>query len=161
MLRIAALLLFITGPAVPGLAQTDSSAPPDTLALEPFRYGQSRFYSDILSESVELQLVAPLRVDTLASGDPMLGIRGLVVDETLTPSGRLFYETYFLRWEPPPGGEAVTIEIGERPLPGNGTAVVITADGEIVVQARLPRRSEEVEDLAAQAVSFVRGRIGG
>lgn len=157
MPRSVALLVCLL--AAPAAAQNTGPALADSVVMEPFVYGRSRTYSAILSETVELQLIAPAFVDTLASGDPSLGITGLVVDETLTPSGRLFYETFFLVWTPPPGAESVTIEIGERPLPGNGTAIVATAAGEVVLQARLPRRADEVEDLARQAVAFVQNRL--
>lgn len=159
------LLLFALGLVAAVTPRAQESVPDsvraDSLRAEPLPYGLGRTYGEIVTETIAIQLASPLRFDLYASGDPTLGIRGLVVDETLTPSGRLFYEAFFLLWTPPPGAEAATLEISERPLPGNGTAIVITADAEVIVQTRLPRRAEEVEDLAGQAVQYIRTRLGG
>ena len=143
-LRLLALVLV----AAPAVAQEG-----------PFRYGRSTTYADILAETAGLR-PAP-RADTLRPADPFVGVQGLVVDETATPSGRLFYEAFFLLWTPPPGAERTTVTLGEQPLPGNGTAVVARADGEVLLQTRLPRRPEEVEDLARAAVQYVRQRLAG
>jgi hypothetical protein len=127
---------------------------------EPARYGYARTYADILAETARLR-PAPSAPDSLGPAGPFVGISGLVVDETATPAGRLFYETFFLLWAPPRGAERTTVTLGERPLPGNGTAVVARADGEVLFQTRLPRRPDEVEDLARSAVRFVRQRLAG
>ncbi len=141
--------------------------PPDSLrgdgagSRAAFSYGRSITYPDILAENALLQLASRAEGDTLAAVDPFLGIQGLVVDETATPPGRLFYETFFLLWSPPAGAERTTITLGEQPLPGNGTAILVRADGELLLQTRLPRRPDEVEDLARQAVQFIRQRLVG
>jgi hypothetical protein len=138
----------------------------DTVEVAPapprwFGYGRSITYPDIQAETSRLRYAPRAQGDTLRSVDPFIGIQGLVVDETATPPGRLFYETFFLLWSPPPGAERTTITLGEQPLPGNGTAILVRADGELLLQTRLPRRPDEVEDLARQAVQFVRQRLAG
>lgn len=126
-----------------------------------FSYGRSLTFADILAETARLRPVETPPDAVSPSTDPFIGIQGLVVDETATPSGRLFYDAFFLLWTPPPGAERATITLGEQPLPGNGTAIVLRADGEVLLQTRLPRRPDEVEDLARQAVQFVRQRLSG
>ncbi|MEO0557645.1 MAG: CsgE family curli-type amyloid fiber assembly protein [Bacteroidota bacterium] len=153
-----------------GQARLPGETPPDSTRASPVRpdttrppfpYGRSLTYWDILRETRLLRRRPEPPPDTTRSVDPTLGIGGLVVDETLTPTGRLFYETFFQSWTPPRGAERSTVTIGEQPLPGNGTAIVIRAEGEILAQARLPRRQEEVETLARQAINFVRQRLSG
>ena len=170
-------VLFLTGIVLLGLAspaqgqaRLPEEAPPDNTRPSParadttlplFPYGRALTYRDILRETRLLRRRPEPPPDTTGGIDPVLGIGGLVVDETLTPTGRLFYETFFQTWTPPPGAERSTVTIGEQPLPGNGTAIVIRAEGEILAQARLPRRQEEVETLARQAIAFVRQRLSG
>ncbi len=123
-------------------------------------FGRGITYAEIQREFAQLR-PRPRADSTVRSADPTLGIQGLVVDETATPSGRTFYEAFFLVWTPPPSAERATVELGEQPLPGNSTAILIRVDGELVFQARLPRRADEVADLAVQAARFVASRLGG
>ncbi|GAB5537878.1 MAG: hypothetical protein Rubg2KO_41270 [Rubricoccaceae bacterium] len=169
-LLLIGLLLFELASPAHGQARLPEEAAQDTTRPSParadttlplFSYGRALTYRDILRETRLLRRRPEPPPDTSAGVDPVLGIGGLVVDETLTPTGRLFYETFFQTWTPPPGAERSTVTIGEQPLPGNGTAIVIRAEGEILAQARLPRRQEEVETLARQAIAFVRQRLSG
>lgn len=157
--RSACVVLLVTVAASPAAGQ-DAPDSTGVSVASWFSYGRSITYADIAAETARLRL-APTPADTLRSVDPFIGIQGLVVDETATPPGRLFYETFFLLWTPPAGAERTTVTLGEQPLPGNGTAILIRADGEILLQTRLPRRPDEVEDLARQAVQYVRQRLAG
>lgn len=178
MLRLLALLVAVAASQASAQALLPEEAAPDSARADTvgtvgppaatpsppravFPYGRSLTYREILTEARSLRRLPEPPLDSAAGVDPVLGVTGLIVDETVSPPGRLFYETFFLAWTPPPGAERVTVTVGEQPLPGNGTAVVIRTDGEIVVQTRLPRRAEEVEDLAGQAVAFVRRRLAG
>ncbi|MEM1115448.1 MAG: CsgE family curli-type amyloid fiber assembly protein [Bacteroidota bacterium] len=155
MLSRALLVLLAGLMAAPASGQGADS----TRAPAPFLYGRAITYGEMLRERRMLRLPVGTDADSTDAVDPFLGIQGLVVDETATPPGRLFYEAFFLLWTPPPGAERVALTLGEQPLPGTGTAIVVRADGEIILQTRLPRRTDEVEALAAQAVQFVRRRI--
>lgn len=157
LVLLAGLSLTAASPAA-GQELPDST---DATGPGPFSYGRSVTYPDILAETIRLRLSPQAPSDTLRPADPFIGIQGLVVDETATPPGRLFYETFFLLWAPPPGAERTSVTLSEQPLLGNGTAIVVRADGEVLLQARLPRRPDEVEDLAGQAVQFVRQRLAG
>lgn len=123
-------------------------------------FGRGITYGEILHEYRQLR-PRPRPDSTVQSADPTLGIRGLVVDETATPAGRTFYEAFFLVWAPPPSAIRATVDISEQPLPGNSTAVLIRVDGELAFQARLPRRTDEIAELAIQAAQFIASRLGG
>lgn len=151
----AGALVLASGAA---LAQPADSA---RAAVPAAPFGRSLTYADIAREYASLRL-RPTPPDTTArSGDPFLGILGLVVDETATPSGRTFYDAFFLVWTPPPAIARSTIALSEQPLPGSSTALLIRVDGELAFQARLPRRQDEIEELAGQAAQFVASRLGG
>lgn len=161
MARIRGLLVAVVlCGAVPSARAQPASDSTVVLPVEVTVFGRGVTYGEILREYRQLR-PRPRPDSTVQSADPTLGIQGLVVDETATPAGRTFYETFFLVWSPPPSALRATVDISEQPLPGNSTAVLIRVDGELVFQARLPRRTDEITELAVQVAQFVASRLGG
>jgi curli production assembly/transport component CsgE len=75
---------------------------------------------------------------------------GLVVDETLTPQGRRFYDAFYGVWEPPSTSGFYTVRIEEGPAPGRGTLLRVLVNDDTTFRLRLhPQKA--VADAALQA----------
>lgn len=82
-------------------------------------------------------------------------ILGLVIDQTLTPVGREFYEYFFTTWQTlePTGG--FTIIVKEEPFQGFSTKVSVSYNDQVVFQQFLsPRRTSRL-DVAKAAIREV------
>lgn len=90
---------------------------------------------------------------------PRVQIDGLLVDETITPTGRDFYDIFYAAWQPPEEASGYTLRFQEQPSPGVGTRLVLLLDGDPLFQLRLQPRYEMVEALAQQAVVAVREEV--
>lgn len=96
-------------------------------------------------------------IDQVASpGELVLEIDGLIVDETLTKSGRDFYELFYSRWQPPPGAQNFTIIIKEQPSagPGIGTQVTVLINETKVVAIPLQPRYNIIESSVDYALGM-------
>jgi len=82
----------------------------------------------------------------------------LVINETRTPTGQDFFDAFYARWEAPEGVRSYTLRIQEQPVPGAGlyTRVVLRLEGEQLVQIPLQPRRAYIEEVARQAVNYVR-----
>lgn len=163
-LRPVPFLALAAAALAAALTPTARAQPADSVlaaARQPATaFGRGLTYAEITRE-YELLRLRPRPDSTAVSADPFLGIQGLVVDETATPSGRTFYDAFYLVWSPPASAAQSTVELSEQPLPGNSTAILIRVDGELAFQARLPRRGDEIVDLAVQAAQFIAERLRG
>ena len=157
---LAVLVALLVGAGAPGARAQPADSVLAASRQPATAFGRGLTYGEIAREYSQLRL-RPRPDSTAGSADPFLGIQGLVVDETATPSGRTFYDAFFLMWSPPASAARSTVELSEQPLPGNSTAILIRVDGELAFQARLPRRGDEIADLAVQAAQFVAARLGG
>ncbi len=92
-----------------------------------------------------LLLMLPL----LALADSDIEINGLVVNQTLSRVGHLFYEELTSGWEVP--SQTGTITVRERPDLIAGNVVWIELDDIIVFQDRLGTRTEGIEEKAQTA----------
>ena len=83
-----------------------------------------------------------------------LEIDGLVVDQTLTKTGRDFYELFYNQWQPPSGAKNYTLLIQEQPSrgPGMGTQINILINDHQVVAIPLQPRYAIIENYAGKAV---------
>jgi hypothetical protein len=71
-----------------------------------------------------------------------LELGGLVVDETMSPHGRLFYTAFFGVWQAPPVDGFYTVRIQEEPTPGRGTMVQVFVNDDITFRTRLQPQTE-------------------
>jgi curli production assembly/transport component CsgE len=90
----------------------------------------------------------------IAEEELMVGITGLIIEETMTKIGYDFYEYFYLLWEAP--GEIpvkdYNIFISERASPLWGSWVQVRVDERIVWNSVLRPRSTEIEDAAKEAI---------
>ena len=92
-----------------------------------------------------------------AGQDDGIEISGLLIDETLTRSGRDFFYFFNSNWEPVNGN--LTITVKERQDRGTSTSILISVNDRLVFQTQLNRRPGAVEEAAKQAVTQVRNKI--
>ena len=84
---------------------------------------------------------------------------GLVLDQALTKLGHDFYDLFYSAFEAPPGSTSFTVLIGERPGRGNSSLVVLTVDEQELLEAPLPTRLDQMEELVAETVSIAQGYL--
>ncbi len=151
-------------PAVPspGVRTTvaDSAQAAAAVLRPAVPFGSAVTYRDIQREYGQLQL-KPRAVPDSAFTEAQIGIIRLVVDETISRSGSLFYDVFYQLWRPPAGAAFSTVVLSEQPLPGQGTLVSVRLDGEVVFQSRLQPREEVIEQTAEIAVQTTLRRIVG
>ncbi len=123
-------------------------------------FGSSVTYRDIQREYGGLR-PKPRAVPDSAFTEAQIGIIRLVVDETISRAGALFYDVFYQLWRPPPGAAFSTVVLSEQPLPGQGTLVSVRLDGEVVFQSRLQPREEVIEQTAELAVQTTLRRVVG
>ena len=81
-------------------------------------------------------------------------IDGLIVDETLTKTGRDFYDIFYSNWEAPPKVNNYSVNIKERPLRGRGFQIVIEVNGTEINEMNLQPQYDMVEGAALQGVAL-------
>lgn len=90
---------------------------------------------------------------------PTLEIDGIVMDETMSKSGREFYELFFSYWRKPVGYKNYFIKIKERPFRMNNTVIEVYLKEQLLYQQMMRRRYDEVEMMAKQAIGVVEQQI--
>lgn len=81
--------------------------------------------------------------------DPQLEIGGLVVDQTLSRVGHLFYEELLNGWDIPK--DMPTITIRERPDNITGNTIWIDVDDNIIFEDKVGSRPSGIEEKAQSA----------
>ncbi|AKQ45187.1 hypothetical protein TH63_05350 [Rufibacter radiotolerans] len=84
-----------------------------------------------------------------------LEIDGLIVDETVTKTGRNFYDIFQMQWEAPVGVKNFSITIKEKPARGNVSIVSVVVNDESVFEYQLQPRYEVIEEVANYVVTLV------
>lgn len=90
-----------------------------------------------------------LLLSLTAVADNTIEIGGLIVDQTISRVGQIFYEELINGWEVP--DQSVTITIYERPDIRSGNLVWIEVNSEIVFQDRVGSRPTGIEEKAQVA----------
>ena len=88
-----------------------------------------------------------LSLGAIAKTDIEIG--GLIVDQTLSRVGLLFYEELINGWDVP--DQSVTITVHERPDIRAGNVIWIEVNDEIVFQDRVGTRPNGIEEKAQAA----------
>lgn len=101
------------------------------------------------NRSRQLQVVDP----------PASEIDGIIMDETMSKSGRDFYEIFFANWQKPRAYKNYYVKIKERPFRMNTTLIEVYLKEQLMYQQILKRRFDEVEQMAKQAVLIVQRQI--
>lgn len=92
-----------------------------------------------------------------ADEDNGMEISGLLIDETLTRSGRDFFYFFNSNWQSLLGNHTITIQ--ERQDRGSSTSILISVNDTLVFQSALNRKPGAVEEAAKQAVTRTRDFI--
>ena len=128
---------------VGGPVAAERPSPSGTQAAEtPTSVGLPTTYGD------QLRLYRSLQRKPGTSATLELG--GLVVDETLTPHGRIFYADFFDVWESPPVEGFYTVRVQEQPTPGRGTLVEVFVNDDVTFRTRLHPQTQ-IDEQALQA----------
>ncbi len=106
-------------------------------------------------KAAENEVIEAEKKMAMAEEELMIGITGLIIEETMTKIGYDFYEYFYLLWEAP--GEIpikdYNIFISERASPMWGSWVQVLVDERIVWNSVLRPRSIEIEDAAKEAIA--------
>jgi curli production assembly/transport component CsgE len=128
----AILLLAFTGVAI---AQVETKQ--DTTSKSLVHEQQNRLTEQKLKSSADLE------------------IDGLIVDETVTKTGRTFYDIFHMQWEAPIGVKNFSITIKEKPARGNFSLLSVEVNEESIFEYQLQPRYEMIEEAANYVVSLV------
>lgn len=90
-----------------------------------------------------------LTLSLVATAKTDIEINGLIVDQTISRVGLLFYEELINGWDVP--DQSATITIHERPDIRAGNIIWIEVNGEIVFQDRVGTRPDAIEEKAQTA----------
>ena len=75
-----------------------------------------------------------------------LEIDAMVVDQTITKTGRDFYDIYYSKWQAPFGIKDYNIVIEEKPFPRLGTQITVFINEFAVYQGFIQPRYEKIEE---------------
>ena len=107
-------------------------------------------------QKMEEALRLLLRADSVASMHQRARLSpessGLVLDQTITKIGHDFYDQFYSKWEAPTEVLEYTVAVGEKPSRGNNAVIVVTVNGEDLLEFPLQGKSDIVEDAAQQAI---------
>lgn len=90
-----------------------------------------------------------LALSPAAADEPQFEVNGLVVDQTLSRVGHLFYEELISGWEVP--DDVGTITVYERPDIFAGNIIWVEINDTIVFQDRVGTRPSGIEEKAQAA----------
>jgi curli production assembly/transport component CsgE len=112
-------------------------------------------------QKMEEALRLLLRADSVASVHQRARLgpesSGLVLDQTITKIGHDFYDQFYSRWEAPAEVIEYTVAVGEKPSRGNNAVIIVTVNGEDLLEFPLQGKADIVEDAAQQAIGVAAG----
>jgi curli production assembly/transport component CsgE len=144
--RGKALILMLLGSfCVFQATAQQTTLPPDTTHIDSTNIKTSIFLRNLIED-----------IEDEAGSEPVdLEIDGLIVDETVTKSGRDFYQVFYSLWEPPPNASNFTIRISEKPARGIATVVMIDINDVRIIETPLQPRYDILEAIAEQATRSI------
>ena len=135
----------------PHLALTGETPDPDTAVTSPpSPSSPPRPLSPGLPMTYGDQLRSYRQLERKPDADAAVTLGGLVVDETITPQGRLFYAAFYDIWRSPSTPGFYTVRVEEQPTPGRGTLIRVIVNDTPTFQSRLQPDSV-IDDLALPA----------
>ena len=153
--RAVLLLLAVLLTRLPGQAQinrplTTPKTTSSNAGAEPAEPKQ------LSPKKMEEALRLLLRADSVASVHQRARLSpessGLVLDQTITKIGHDFYDQFYSKWEAPTEVLEYTVAVGEKPSRGNNAVILVTVNGEDLLEFPLQGKSDIVEDAAQQAI---------
>ena len=100
-----------------------------------------------------------LKADSVSRHRTGTEAAGLVLDQALTKPGHDFYDLFYNGFEAPAGVADFTVQVGERPGRGNSSLIVLTVNDQELLEAPLPTRLDQMEELVAGAVEAAQGYL--
>ena len=79
-------------------------------------------------------------------------ISGLLLDRTLSRSGKEFYHKFSLLWQDMPSTTGINVVIKEAVVPRAGTKLFVEVNSKAIYATYMGRRIEPVEDKVEQAI---------
>ena len=79
-------------------------------------------------------------------------ISGLLLDRTLSRSGKEFYHKYSLLWQDMPSTTGINVVIKEAVVPRAGTKLFVEVNSKAIYTTYMGRRIEPVKDKVEQAI---------
>jgi len=147
------VLLFAAVPLSSADATISAAAPADTSVTTPdTAVVPSPSPPSVLPLTHDAQLRIANTLEPRPATTAPLALSGLVVDETVSPHGRIFYTEFYGVWQAPPIDGFYTVRVQEKPTPGRGTQVQVFVNDDITFQGRLQPQT----DLAEQALHAAR-----
>lgn len=83
---------------------------------------------------------------------PILEIDGIIIDESMSKSGREFYELFFKNWVKPKELHNYYLKVKERPFRMNITLIEVYFKDNLVYQAVLQRRYDDIVEMVKVAI---------
>jgi len=153
--RAVLLLLAVLLIRLPGQAQINRPlTTPKTTSSN--AGAESAEPKQLSPQKMEEALRLLLRADSVASMHQRARLSpessGLVLDQTITKIGHDFYDQFYSKWEAPTEVLEYTVAVGEKPSRGNNAVIVVTVNGEDLLEFPLQGKSDIVEDAAQQAI---------
>jgi curli production assembly/transport component CsgE len=147
---LASLLLGLPGQAQINRPLATPKTTPSSTGSEPAKPKQ------LSPQKMEEALRLLLRADSVASVHQRARLgpeaSGLVLDQTITKIGHDFYDQFYSRWEAPADVSEYTVAVGEKPSRGNNAVIIVTVNGEDLLEFPLQGKSDIVEEAAQQAI---------
>lgn len=154
---VACLLAVLPGKAQINRPLAAPRAAPSPAGSEPAKHQQ------LSPQKMEEALRLLLRADSVASVHQRARLgpesSGLVLDQTITKIGHDFYDQFFSRWEAPADVLEYTVAVGEKPSRGNNAVIIVTVNGEDLLEFPLQGKADIVEDAAQQAIGVAAGYL--
>lgn len=138
------LLLFLGNSLISQALGQEAAVPSDSVTIDSTASEAPPELKKIL-EDIEAE-------QELEASEVELEVDGLIVDETVTKSGRDFYQIFYSIWEAPPNANNYTISISEKPARGIATVLMIDINDNRIVETPLQPRYDIIESIAEQAV---------
>ena len=91
----------------------------------------------------------------LLEDDSESELTGLIIDETVSKIGRDFTASFFNNWQMPNKQLEYSILIQEKPVPGNGSKILVYVDDYLLFQNFIQPRADVIEDNAKYATQLV------
>ena len=158
LIRLCCLLSLLLAAQV-GQAQVEKRAPvrekTANKATMPTQESKANPLSPKQLEEALRLLLAATADSATTQPQRTLEISGLVVDQTISKIGRDFYNLFYTRFEAPAGTTEYVVSIEEKPARLNSTLVLISANGEDLLEMPLQPKYEYLEAAADEAIGTV------
>lgn len=93
--------------------------------------------------------------DSKIENDKEADFNKMIIDDTISKIGREFSNFFFTNWREPVNQMDYTVIIQEKPLPMNGSQMLVYVDDYLVFQNFVQPRIDVIEDYANYAISMV------